>query len=312
MSQPSPAVGYPIRVVAQRTGLSGPVIRAWERRYRAVQPTRSPAGQRVYSESDVHRLQVLAALVSAGRGISSVADLDTEALEALLAKDHAQAESRPSTSGPALEALRRQAMECVAGLRPDDLERLLTRAALAYRTDEFVGVLLIPLLTEIGTSWQSGRLGPSSEHVASVTIRRFLEWLTTTIQVDEGAPLVVTGTPAGQRHEFGALLAGVVAAGEKWRVRFLGPDLPASEIARGAQVFGADAVALSALYPPMASSEVDDVSRLRALLPAHIPVIIGGPGSVAHAHGWAERGITWYADLEAYREGLRTLSRGRR
>ncbi|MBT8211869.1 MAG: MerR family transcriptional regulator, partial [Acidimicrobiia bacterium] len=277
MNQSHASVGYPIRVVAQRTGLSGAVIRAWERRYGAVEPQRSPAGQRVYGETDVQRLQLLAELVRTGRSISSIAELPTGELEELLAGERAEAGRTPSTSGPALDRLREDALRLVEGLRPDDLERLLTRSALAYRTDEFIRVLLVPLLTEIGIAWRSGRLGPSSEHVASVTIRRFLEWLTSSIQVEENAPLVVTGTPTGQRHEFGALLAGIVAAEEQWRVRFLGPDLPASEIAKGAGAFGADAVALSALFPPMERLAVEDVAQLRSMLPARIPIIIGGP-----------------------------------
>ncbi|NNF28524.1 MAG: MerR family transcriptional regulator [Gemmatimonadetes bacterium] len=308
MNQSHASVGYPIRVVAQRTGLSGAVIRAWERRYGAVEPQRSPAGQRVYGETDVQRLQLLAELVRTGRSISSIAELPTGELEELLAGERAEAGRTPSTSGPALDRLREDALRLVEGLRPDDLERLLTRSALAYRTDEFIRVLLVPLLTEIGIAWQSGRLGPSSEHVASVTIRRFLEWLTSSIQVEENAPLVVTGTPTGQRHEFGALLAGIVAAEEQWRVRFLGPDLPASEIAKGAGAFGADAVALSALFPPMERLAVEDVAKLRSMLPARIPIIIGGPASAVHADEWPELGITYYGDLDDYRAGLRALA----
>lgn len=308
MNQSHASVGYPIRVVAQRTGLSGAVIRAWERRYGAVEPQRSPAGQRVYGETDVQRLQLLAELVRTGRSISSIAELPTGELEELLAGERAEAGRTPSTSGPALDRLREEALRLVEGLRPDDLERLLTRSALAYRTDEFIRVLLVPLLAEIGIAWQSGRLGPSSEHVASVTIRRFLEWLTSSIQVEENAPLVVTGTPTGQRHEFGALLAGVVAAEEQWRVRFLGPDLPASEIAKGAGAFGADAVALSALFPPMERLAVEDVAQLRSMLPARIPIIIGGPASAVHADEWPELGITYYGDLDDYRAGLRALA----
>ena len=273
-----------------------------------MDPDRSPAGQRVYSESDVRRLQLLAELVRMGRSISSVAELPTEELEDLASGDRLGAQGDTSSSVLALEDLRDEALRLVEALRPDDLERLLTRSALAHRTDEFIGVLLVPLLTAIGNAWQSGRLGPSSEHVASVTIRRFLEWLTSSIQVEEDAPLVVTGTPTGQRHEFGALLAGVVAAEEQWRVRFLGPDLPASEIARGAQAFGADAVALSALYPPMEREAVDDVSTLRTILPPRIPIIIGGPASAPHAQEWPGLGITFYADLAEYRGGLRALA----
>ena len=47
---------HPIRVVAQRTGLTPATLRAWERRYRVVEPSRSEGGQRLYSDADVERL----------------------------------------------------------------------------------------------------------------------------------------------------------------------------------------------------------------------------------------------------------------
>ena len=78
---------HPIRVVAQRTGLTPATIRAWERRYGAVVPTRSGGGQRVYSDLDVQRLRTLKALTDAGRGISMVAGLSPMDAEALLTED---------------------------------------------------------------------------------------------------------------------------------------------------------------------------------------------------------------------------------
>lgn len=309
MSESSNPIGHPIRIVSKRTGLSTPVIRAWERRYGAVEPSRSPAGQRVYSDADIRHLQLLAVLVRDGQGIGTIATLTTEELESLVEE---RASSLGKTSGEfagGLTALAGQALDLVEALRPDELEKLLMRSALAYRVDELVSGLMVPLLREIGEAWQTGRFGPGSEHVASVPIRRFLEWLSATIQVQASSPLMVTGTPAGQRHEFGALLAGVVAADEGWRVRFLGPDLPADEIARGATTLGADAVSLSALYPPMVSDSVDEVMRLRERLPALIDLIIGGAGAEPHADTWPEHGITWYADLDAYRKHVRRASR---
>ena len=51
---------HPIRVVARRTGLTPAVLRAWERRYKVVEPSRSEGGQRLYSDLDVRRLAVIA------------------------------------------------------------------------------------------------------------------------------------------------------------------------------------------------------------------------------------------------------------
>ena len=68
---------YTIKYVSQRTGLTPHVIRAWERRYKAVVPRRSSKNRRLYSVDDVSRLQLLKKLTEAGYSISQVAHLKT-------------------------------------------------------------------------------------------------------------------------------------------------------------------------------------------------------------------------------------------
>ena len=55
---------HPIAVVTERTGLSQDLLRVWERRYRAVSPTRGPGGQRLYSDADIERLQLIQKLTT--------------------------------------------------------------------------------------------------------------------------------------------------------------------------------------------------------------------------------------------------------
>src|SRR5688500_19017776 len=82
MSPTSPQ--YTMRAVTRQTGLTPDVIRAWEKRYRAVSPQRTPSGQRAYSQADVERLQLLRDLTLAGHGIGRVANLSIESLRELL------------------------------------------------------------------------------------------------------------------------------------------------------------------------------------------------------------------------------------
>ena len=208
---------HPIRVVAQRTGLSTPVLRAWERRYSVVIPSRSDGGQRLYSDADIRRLQLLASAVDGGRSIGLIADLESPQLEALIDEDRQMPiQSSGGLISPDTERVG-LALEHIERMRTDALEQLLMRSAVEMRPHELVEGLMVPLLQEIGRGWQAGRVPPSTEHIASVAIRRFLEWMSSTNQKDQGPPLAITGTPAGQQHEFGALLAGVVAAYEGWR-----------------------------------------------------------------------------------------------
>src|SRR5512138_1466617 len=75
---------YPIRAVSKLTGISVDTLRAWERRYRVVEPERDERG-RMYSEQDVERLRLLRAAIERGHAIGRVAVLATDDLRALLA-----------------------------------------------------------------------------------------------------------------------------------------------------------------------------------------------------------------------------------
>jgi len=296
---------HPIRVVAQRTGLSTPVLRAWERRYGVVAPHRSDGGQRLYSDADIRRLQLLATAVDGGRSIGLVAELELPQLEALIDEDR-ETPVHPMGDfiAPDVERVK-IALDHIEQMRTDDLEQFMMRCAVELRPHELVEGLMVPLLQEIGRGWQAGRLGPSTEHIASVAIRRFLEWMSSTNQKDATAPLALTGTPAGQRHEFGALLAGVVGAYEGWRVRFLGPDLPAAEIARAADKLGARMVALSAVHPRLDATGVQEVVEIRRRLPPTVKVVIGGAGADAHRDHWREAGIVSPQSFSDFRDNLR-------
>jgi DNA-binding transcriptional MerR regulator len=295
---------HPIRVVAQRTGLSTPVLRAWERRYGAVTPQRSDGGQRLYSDADIRRLQLLATAVDGGRSIGLIAGLKLEALEALIDEDRETPVHAPV--GAVAPDVRRveEALALVRDLRVAELERYLMRAAVQLRPHELVEGLMVPLLQEVGRAWQTGRLAPSSEHLASVAIRRFLEWLATTNTADPSAPLAVTGTPSGQRHEFGALLAGVIAAYAGWRIRFLGPELPPGEISKAAQRLGASMVALSAMHPRLDAVGIQEVTELRRMLPPNIPLVVGGAAAEPHRDHWRETGILCFRSLTEFRDSL--------
>src|SRR5947209_1237697 len=72
--------------LARRTGVGVSTLRAWESRYRFLQPQRSPAGHRVYLESDVGRVDAVLRLVSEGltlaAAIARVSSVGTGALPA--------------------------------------------------------------------------------------------------------------------------------------------------------------------------------------------------------------------------------------
>src|SRR5215218_3968718 len=78
---------HPISVVVDRTGLSQHLLRVWERRYGAVEPTRGEGGHRLYSDADIERVRLLHAATRGGRTIGQVARLSADALARMVAED---------------------------------------------------------------------------------------------------------------------------------------------------------------------------------------------------------------------------------
>jgi DNA-binding transcriptional MerR regulator/methylmalonyl-CoA mutase cobalamin-binding subunit len=305
---------HPIRVVSKRTGLTPEVLRAWEKRYSVVVPSRTEGGQRLYSDADVERLSLLHRAVEEGRSISQVAGLPTEALDELVREDE---DGRRPTGLPqrlganSTTRVLEEAQRAVTQMDFQELERILTRSALAFSVPTVVDGLIVPLLSRIGTAWESGRVGPAHEHLATVVIRRFLEWMLGTVDVGEGAPVLVAATPAGERHELGALLSAVSGAAEGWKGIFLGPDLPAAEVVSAALRLEAEVVTLSCVDPQTAQALPGEIAQIRERLPADVRLLVGGPLAESQEEVMRRVGVQVLHSFQELRENLRTFgSRG--
>lgn len=76
---------YEIRAVSRMTGVQPVTLRAWERRYGAVETRRtSTGGRRLYTQEDVQRLSLIKSLADLGESVGTVAVLPTEELSARL------------------------------------------------------------------------------------------------------------------------------------------------------------------------------------------------------------------------------------
>lgn len=288
----TPAARHPIGVVARRTGLKPDLIRAWERRYEAVIPSRSGTRRRFYTDEDIGRLILLRNATREGRAIGQVAHLSDAELRALIAEDQAAlveagveraARRRTGTRGAeAEEAMVDRCLAAVERLDGHSLEHELERGSLTLSRVRVVHGVLLPLLDEIGERWSRGTLRPAEEHLASAVARTFLGNLLSSDRSSEVAPTLIAATPVGQRHELGALIAAADADEEGWSTIYLGPDLPAEEIAAATQKTGAAVVALSLIYPPDDPRLPEELLRLGRLLPADVALLVGGRAAAAY------------------------------
>jgi len=316
---------HPMRVVMRRTGLSPDLLRAWEKRYEVVRPARSESGRRLYSDADIERLRLLYRATLAGRSIGQVAGLSAVQLDALVRED-AEAEAAGNGAAPsaAPPAAPRAPIapspadyldDCVRSIERLDalaVESILRRAVVALPADVLLDALVAPLLERVGARWRDGTLRPVHGHLASAVLRRVLDRVIETATSPSAAPGLVAATPAGQRHEFGALIAAAAAAAEGWRVTYLGADLPAEDIAEAAIQTRARAVALSVVYPAGDPAVRHELKRLRALLPDRVALLVGGGASSGYRAALDGSGAVMLGDLAALRAWLQARRPHRR
>jgi MerR family transcriptional regulator, light-induced transcriptional regulator len=247
--------------LARRTGVATELLRAWERRYGLLAPTRTPAGYRLYSAGDVRRVGRMRELLASGLSAA-------EAARATLAEpEEERAAASPAASLPELrEALERFDDAAAHAL----FDRLLAELTLDTVLDEVV----LPLLRELGDRWAAGALTVAQEHFSSHLVRGRLLGLARGWDRGVG-PRAVLACPPDERHDLGLLVFGLALREHGWRITFLGADTPVDTVADTVRTLRPAAlvvaVADSARLPPVEQA-------LRALS-GETAVWLGGAGA---------------------------------
>lgn len=303
---------YPIRVVSQMTGLSEFVIRAWEKRYDAVVPSRTDTNRRLYSEKDIEKLRLLNEAVQKGHNIGGIARLSIDDLKSILDQE------RSTTSKLITEELVTDVdslldvcIEAIKAYDGKELETILLKASSKFSQPQLIENLIVPLVYKLGELWHEGFIRVAHEHLATAVIRSFLVSLIEQNKHREDAPIIISATPRGQDHELGAMIVGVTAASLGWKVIYLGPNLPVEEIAAVADSLEAKVVALSIVYPGDDKQLKLDLQNLKRMVPENLNILVGGRASTGYLDVIDEIGATHVKDTRQLRVELDSIRRNK-
>lgn len=275
MTDLAKSVRLPIRAVVARTGLNPDTIRAWERRYRAIQPARSEGGTRQFSEEDVTRLLCLKELRERGFALQTLAQLPTSELTSLR-RDDPQVADRQHPKQPPVSPEQLAYLADIENLdAAKALERLHAMSDGLGNMQVILGVA-IPIMWEVGQRWRDGEFGTAPEHLVRTQLKSLMTNRLDRIPVPEGARRLLFTTPAGQLHEFGILAGSVLAKEAGFDVLYLGPNLPTEEIIWSVARSHADVLVLS-VAKSMSEDEMKQVERLVDTVAPNVPVWIGCP-----------------------------------
>ena len=308
---------YLIRTVSKRSGVKSDLVRAWERRYQAVNPIRTAGGHRVYTDQDIARLKLLNEATNNGHSISQIAQMSLDDLKQLI-KNEIPAINQESIETPSI-SLNRDKYEiaqdyndkCYAAVLSFDaraLESHFENAIVELGSEAFIELLLSPLLSKIGERWKKGELRPVHEHMTSSVIRSLTYILRNNNPCPANAPRMIVSTPIGQLHELGALLAAIMAELCGWQVTHLGANLPAEEIAAAVKYTNACALTLSISFATEDNVVAKEIRRIKKLIGNDVTLIVGGRAA-SHFQGVLnEVGVPNIQGYAHFRELLNQLA----
>ena len=252
--------------LSRRVGVRTELLRAWERRYGLLSPTRTAGGFRLYGDEDERRVRRMLRHLDAGVSAAEGARLALLELDDVPAGDREEA----LLPGALAEPLRRALDRFDEPGAHAALDRLLSTFAL----DTVLRDAVLPYLQELGERWQRGDIGVADEHFASNVIRGRLAGLARGWGHGLGPQALLACMP-GELHDMALLAFGVVLNRNGWRISYLGADTPLEDLIQTAQATRPDLVVVTATTGERFDGAIADLSRLAVLG----PLALGGAGA---------------------------------
>jgi DNA-binding transcriptional MerR regulator/methylmalonyl-CoA mutase cobalamin-binding subunit len=262
---------FPIRTVAQLTGVNAITLRAWENRHGIVKPLRKASGHRLYTQDQINRIHRIVALLDKGMRISEVSTY-------LEQEDDRFARDVDDGAADHWRRLLERMLGAITRFDEESLEAVYNEALSNYPIKEVTRRLVTPLLVEIGRRWSTGEGTVAEEHFFGFYLRNKLGARFHHRSRNARGPRLLMACLPGERHEIGLLLLALATNEAGYRPVILGADMPLEDLALAAERTDSAAIVLSGLLELPSD-------LLRKALPAlveaaHVPVLMGGRASV--------------------------------
>lgn len=224
MSQPA----YQINDLERLTGIKSHTIRIWEKRYKLVEPFRTPTNIRYYDDNQVRKLLNVATLLESGFKISKIAALS----EAEINQSVQELREQPQTDIVCRSFINDLV---VAMLAYDEaaFEKTFSASVTRFGLYEAMLRVIYPFLHKAGLLWSVSETMPAQEHFASCIVRKKL------MSACDGLPAARPGRkkfvlflPPGEWHDIGLLFSEYIIRQQGNPVLYLGQNVPFSNLSQ--------------------------------------------------------------------------------
>jgi MerR family transcriptional regulator, light-induced transcriptional regulator len=251
--------------LSKRTGVSADLLRAWERRYGLLRPTRSSGGLRLYASADVERVRLMQQHLAGGLA----------AAEAATASRAVAGEEAPP---PAFSwtALREELVDALDRFDEPRAQAILDRLLAVTTLETLLSEVVLPYLRELGERWARGEASVAQEHFATAVLRGRLLGIARGWGLGIGPAAVLACLP-GEHHDLGLIAFGLALHARGWRIVYLGPDAPIETVDDVSRRLQPSLVVLTAATDERVQPNVE---QLRGLA-AHQRLAFGGAAAAS-------------------------------
>lgn len=255
---------FRIGELSYRVGVSPDVLRAWERRYGLLKPSRTEGGYRLYTERDEWRVRLMQHHL--GSGLS--------AAEAAHEVARMERDSRPDESVETPFELAQQLAASLDAFDEDGAHELLDRLFGLHGLERAIRDALMPYLRELGERWARKQVSIAQEHFASRLIEGRLLALARGWNKGPGRRAVLA-CPPGEQHTLPLVSFGLILRSRGWRNIYLGAETPPSTVHMAADTVSADVIVMSAVSNDRFAAIAKDLRPLARTC----PLVLAGPGA---------------------------------
>ncbi|WP_248748563.1 MerR family transcriptional regulator [Pseudomonas sp. MWU15-20650] len=214
---------FPIREVSRLTGINPVTLRAWERRYGLIQPTRTESGHRLYSRADIETVNRILGWIERGVAVSKVGKI--------LARDDQQAEAireRGAVEDSEWSQWQTRLMQAVSAFDDRQLESVYGQIVATYPLNVAFQGILMPLWNTLLR--HQGRFGQASEWLFFDAFMRIQTFLRLHVaNASPGSRIVLAAIP-GECRKLELLVAGLLISRDDLVVKVLGMGQPLDEL----------------------------------------------------------------------------------
>jgi DNA-binding transcriptional MerR regulator len=254
----------PVRIgeLSRRVGVTPEVLRAWERRYGILSPTRTDGGFRLYGDDDERRIRRMLQHLEQGLSAAEAARLaraDPARLDPAAGTDDGSGASTAAALG---EQLRR----ALDGFDDVGAHAVLDRLLGSYPLESVLRDAILPYLHELGDRWAHAEASVAQEHFASALLRGRLLALARGWGRGRG-PYALLACVPGDQHDLGLICFGLALRAHGWRITYLGADTPLRTLIETADLLQPALVVVSAALTELAQSALGGLRELACVAP---------------------------------------------